>query len=213
MKGFFLGLVVAALGFGGYVVWKQRARPAAPAATPSADAGIGQRPGRDKKRRRRAAQLVRPSSGSSPIASGERGHGSPGTDPEPEPIKLAPADLRSVAQGDDLSRPDVLKLDMSTEGSGRELTQDEIDDTFRGRQDDVLACISRARPDEETYVPGRVTVKFRIQRAGTIRGVRVEAPAILMKGGLYPCIRGVLGSLRFSASSSSQILSYPFSLS
>jgi hypothetical protein len=58
-----------------------------------------------------------------------------------------------------------------------------------------------------------VTVKFRIQRAGTIRGVRVEAPAILMKGGLYPCIRGVLGSLRFSASSSSQILSYPFSLS
>ncbi len=213
MKGFFLGLVVAALGFGGYVVWKHRERPVVPAATPSADAGIGQKPGRERKRRRRAAQLVRPGSGSAPVASGDRAHGNPGPEPEPEPIKLGPSDLRLVAQGDDLSRPDVLKLDMATEGNGRELTQGEIDDTFRAKQDDVLTCISRARPDEETYVPGRVTVKFRIQRAGTIRGVRVEAPAILMKGGLYPCVRGVLGSLRFSASSSSQILSYPFSLS
>jgi hypothetical protein len=58
-----------------------------------------------------------------------------------------------------------------------------------------------------------VTIKFRIQRAGTVRGVRVEAPAILMKGGLYGCVRGVVGRLRFPSSGSSQIVSYPFSLS
>jgi hypothetical protein len=70
-----------------------------------------------------------------------------------------------------------------------------------------------ARPDQETYVPGRVTVKFRIQRAGSVRGVRVEAPAILQKGGLYGCIKKVVGQLRFPPSGGSQIVSYPFSLS
>ena len=64
----------------------------------------------------------------------------------------------------------------------------------------------RARPDEETYVPGRVTVKFRIQRTGNVRGVRVEAPAILQKGGLYGCIKGVVGGMRFPPSDGSQIV-------
>ena len=41
----------------------------------------------------------------------------------------------------------------------------------------------RARPDEETYVPGRVTVNSRIPRTGNVRGVRVEAPSILQKAG------------------------------
>ena len=57
-----------------------------------------------------------------------------------------------------------------------------------------------------------MTVKFRIQRTGNVRGVRVEAPAILQKGGLTGCIRGVVGGLRFPPSNGSQIVSYPFSL-
>jgi hypothetical protein len=56
-------------------------------------------------------------------------------------------------------------------------------------------------------------VKFRIQRAGTVRGVRVDAPAILQRGGLTGCIKGVLGGLRFPPSNGSQVVSYPFSLS
>jgi hypothetical protein len=133
--------------------------------------------------------------------------------PEPEPVKLSAADLRMVSQGDDLGRPDVLRLDMSKDDSGsHELTQDEIDARFRAKEDAVLSCIARARPDEETWVPGRVTVKFRIQRSGNVRGVRVEAPAILQKGGLYGCIKGVVGGIRFPPSNGSQVVSYPFSL-
>jgi hypothetical protein len=214
MKGFFLGLVVAALAFAGYVWWKQ-SQPVAHAPTiPTADAGVVAKGGRERKRRRRSAQWVHgPAAAGSPSDRGRSEGAAPQMDPEPEPIKLSAADLKPVAQGDDLSRPDVLKLDLSSDGAGHELTQDDIDDRFRARQDDILSCISRSRPDEETYVPGRVTVKFRVQRAGTIRGVRVEAPAILMKHGLFGCVKGVLGALRFPASSSSQILSYPFSLS
>ena len=145
--------------------------------------------------------------------------GSPRTAPpapvenEPEPVKLSPADLKLVSQGDDLSRPDVVHLGDATDDRGsRELNQDDIDQRFRAKEEAILDCIAHARPDEETYVPGRVTVKFRIQRTGNVRGVRVEAPAILQKGGLTGCIRGVVGGLRFPPSNGSQSVSYPFSL-
>jgi hypothetical protein len=130
---------------------------------------------------------------------------------EPEPVRLGAADLRMVSRGDDLSRPEVTRLDMSDDGA-RELSQDDIDKGFRAKEDAILACIAKARPDQETWVPGSVTVEFRIQRTGTVHGVRVEAPAILQKGGVYGCVKGVLGGLRFPASTGSQVVSYPFSL-
>jgi hypothetical protein len=131
---------------------------------------------------------------------------------EPEPIKLRPADLKMVWQGEDLSRPENMRLDFSKDAVGHELSQDEIDARFRSKEDAVLGCVARARPDEYTFVPGRVTVRFRILRTGAVKGVQVEAPVILHKGGLTGCIRGVVGGLRFPASNMSQVISYPFSL-
>jgi hypothetical protein len=129
---------------------------------------------------------------------------------EPAPIKLRAADLKMVWQGEDLSRPETMRLDLSSDG--HELTEDEIDTRFRAKEDAVLGCIARARPDEDTYVPGRVTVKFRILRTGAVKGVQIEAPVILHKGGLTGCIKGVMGGLRFPASNAGQVISYPFSL-
>jgi hypothetical protein len=131
---------------------------------------------------------------------------------EPEPVRLRAADLKIVWQGEDLSRSETTRLDFSNDAGGHELSQDEIDARFRAKEDAVLGCIARARPDEYTFVPGRVTVRFRIQRTGTVKGVQVEAPVILHKGGLTGCIKGVLGSLRFPASNTSQVVTYPFSL-
>jgi hypothetical protein len=131
---------------------------------------------------------------------------------DPPPVKLRAADLKIVWQGEDLSRPEAMRLDFSNDAGGHELSEDEIDARFRGKEDAVLACIARARPDEDTFVPGRVTVRFRIQRTGAVKGVQVEAPVILHKGGLTACIKGVVGALRFPASNMSQVISYPFSL-
>jgi hypothetical protein len=242
MKGFLMGLVVAALGFGGYTYWRQHAGPASRPSV-AADSGPPVKEAREKKRHRRrgAVRVARndtfvaaPPSGPPPTEaepadvfggspSPDQGPARPsgaGRRPQPEPapiedepprIKLSAADLKMVGQGDDLSRPDVVHLDLSDD-SGHELTQDEIDDRFRAKEDAILGCIARARPDDETWVPGRVTVKFRIQRTGGVRGVRVEAPAILMRGGLYGCIKGVVGGIRFPPSSGSQVITYPFSL-
>ena len=215
MKGFFLGLLVAALAVGGYVYWKQRMAPAP--VVSAADAGAPAKEAREKKKRRRrgAARLAR-AADQGVAAAGSASPSSPAYDPgppEPEPIKLGAADLKLVSQGDDLSRPDVIRMDLSDDSGSHELTQDAIDDRFRAREDGILGCIARARPDEETYVPGRVTVKFRIQRNGNVRGVRVEAPAILQKGGIYGCIKAVVGGIRFPPSNGSQVVSYPFALS
>jgi len=201
MKGFLLGLLVAGLGFGGYLVWQHRQVPVT-APTPQAGAGTANK--KIKKRARGAVRVARAA------PAGDLGGSS---EPEPEPVRLSAADLRPVAQGDDLSTPDVLHLDMSNDKELPELTQDQIDERFRGQEPAILDCIAHARPDPETYVPGRVTIKFRIQRAGTVRGVRVEAPAVLQRNGLFACIKGVVGRLHFPAAGTSQILSYPFTLS
>jgi hypothetical protein len=203
MKGFLLGLVVAALAFGGYLFWQHRQSQATAPALRPADPAAGQPSKKTKKRVRGATRVARGPSAESPARN----------EPEPEPVRLSAADLRSVAQGDDLSTPDVLRLDMSNEKELAELSQDQIDERFRAQESAILDCIAHARPDPETYVPGRVTIKFRIQRVGTVRGVRVEAPAVLQKNGLFTCIKGVVGRLHFPAAGTSQILSYPFSLS
>lgn len=201
MKGFILGLLVAALAVAGFLVWQKR--QATPAASPSAGPVASSAPAKKAKKRVRGATRVA-------RAAPENSFGA---EPDPEPVRLSAADLRNQAQGDDLSTPDVLRLDMSNDKELAELSQDQIDERFRAQEPAILECISRARPDPETYVPGRVTIKFRIQRAGTVRGVRVEGPAILQKNGLYGCIKGVVGRLRFPAAGTSQILSYPFTLS
>jgi hypothetical protein len=147
---------------------------------------------------------------SSPSAAASGGRRQPIA--EPEPIKLRPADLKIVWQGEDLSRAENQRLDFSKDAVGHELSQDEIDARFRSKEDAVLGCVARARPDEYTFVPGRVTVRFRIQATGAVKGVQVEAPVILHKGGLTGCVKGVVGGLRFPASNMSQVISYPFSL-
>jgi len=212
MKGFVLGLLVAGIGFAGYFYLKGYLRlPSRQVAV--ADAGAPVKEVKEKKKKRRRG-AVREARNESPGPAGPGHQASPPVaEAEPEPVKLSPSDLKLVSQGDDLSRPDVVHMGDATDDSGsHELSQDDIDAKFRAKEEAILGCISRARPDEETYVPGRVTVKFRIQRTGNVRGVRVEAPAIMQKGGIYSCIKGVVNGIRFPPSSSSQIVSYPFSL-
>ncbi|HEX7506166.1 MAG TPA: hypothetical protein VF550_05300 [Polyangia bacterium] len=204
MKGFLLGLLVAGLGIGGYFYWQHLQPKTSGPVLLAADAGAPTTTKKARKRSRGAMRVARGPAASDALGGGES---------EPEPVRLSASDLRLVAQGDDLSKPDVLRLDMSSDKELPELSQDQIDERFRGQESAILDCISRARPDPETYVPGRVTIKFRIQRVGTVRGVRVEGPAVLQKNGLFGCVKNVVGSIRFPSAGTSQIVSYPFTLS
>lgn len=201
MRGFLLGLIVASMGWvGAYYYFVLRLQPpvAAPQVAPLADTPAPKRARRVKRRGRAVATAQGPAQPAAPDIP-ER--------------KLTAAELRSMSKGDDLSKPDVLRLDMANGAAAEELSQDEIDDRFRARQDAILDCIDKARPDANTFVPGRVNIQFRIQRTGQIRGVRVEAPAILQQGGLYGCVKDVVLGLRYPASGGSQVVTYPFELS
>jgi hypothetical protein len=212
MKGFLLGLAVAAMGFGGYLYWtKQGGLDRAPDPRPGVTNGRPDEASAKKKKKkhgRGAARLARGGVSGAPPESVM-----PPPPVEPEPLRLSAADLRPVSQGDDLTRPDVIRMDLSKGETAAELSEEDIDGPFRAEEAAILDCISASRPDPETYVPGRVTVKFRIQQSGQVRGVRVEAPAILQKGGIYSCLRGVVGRLRCPPSGSSQVVTYPFTLS
>ncbi len=211
MKGFVLGVLVAGLAFGGYLFWNGRRQHETAAPTTVA---AGAAPAKKKARRPRAAVRIARSASSGPRPAGAPApEAEPQPRPEPEPMRLSAADLRTVGLGDNLSRPEVVRMDMAERAPAQDLSQDDIDERFRAEETAIVECIARARPDEETYVPGRVTVKFRIQRTGAVGGVRVEGPAILQKNGLFECTRNVIKRLRFPASGSSQIVEYPFALS
>jgi hypothetical protein len=123
---------------------------------------------------------------------------------------LRAADLRIASEGDNLNTPDVIEA--GEPGPAEELPQEALDGPVRARQDDLLACIERAKPTPETAVSGTVTVHFRVARGGTVRGVRVDAPAILLAGGLYRCLRPIVAGLRFPRSGQSVVAAYPFRL-
>src|SRR5262245_24920648 len=111
MKGFLLGLVVAGLGFAGYHYLKPYLHPAEK--TPAtADAGAPPKEAREKKKKRRRGAVSVARNEAAGQGAGP-GRPAPG-EADPEPIKLSPADLKPVSQGDDLSRPDVIHMGDAT---------------------------------------------------------------------------------------------------
>lgn len=182
MRNFVLGFLTASALAGLLYWWKTRPAPAETVVAFTPDGGAVV----DKRHRHRTSAA----------------NGAP---------TLHPGDLRPVTEGDDLSSPDVINMAESG-GSEGELSQDLVDERFHARQGDILGCIDKARPSPDAPVTGKVTIKFRIQRSGSVRGVRVEAPAILMKNGLYHCVRPIVAGLRFPSSGQSLVLTYPFQL-
>lgn len=129
--------------------------------------------------------------------------------PPPPPPPLRPEERKLVTAGDKLTGTEVINLAESG-GGDHELSQEELDAVFRPRQSRIISCIDDARGDAQ--LDSQVTVAFRVQRTGKVSGVKVEAPAYLMSHGLYACVRGVVQSMSFPASTKAQIVTYPFSL-
>jgi hypothetical protein len=153
-----------------------------------------------------------------PVAAAERSRGkrrrprpSAGA-PERESLRrVSAADLKPTSEGPSLRGTDRVDLTGDSDAAGRELSTEEIDAKVRSSDDKIVACIDRARKDFDLD-RGRVVVGFRIERSGAVEKVRVSAPALLLRNGLHECIRGVVRSLRFPATSRALVMSYPFEL-
>ena len=203
---FFAGLIVGLLGVAGYFGYERYLGPPCGArcgggtfcaeglclVTPAPTAGKTPRRRRRKGRGRRRASAA-------PAADA--------------PTRRAPtaAEVRAASEGPSLNSTDYVDL---TKGGSTGAALDEADITSKVRAIDpkVVACIDRARGDEVEFKAATVTLSFRIERSGSVSKVRVKAPALLMKQGLYRCVRDVVTALRFPASGRSTIMTYPYRL-
>jgi hypothetical protein len=121
-------------------------------------------------------------------------------------LQLKPGDEKMVVQGDVLGRPEHIDL---SQPDGVELSQDDIDKVFNPSNPRIISCITDAIGDYPLD-SGKVVVGLRIEKNGSVSRVRLDAPSLLVRQGLYKCIRSVVGAMRFPASGGSQVVTYDF---
>jgi hypothetical protein len=123
-------------------------------------------------------------------------------------------DLNVVTSGPSLRQTEVIRMDEDEDeddSAGNELEESEITSQISKLDRRIAACIVQSRGDV-ALDQGNVRVGLRVERDGTIQQVRVSAPALLMRGGLYTCIKPLLTGLRFRPSSRAMVMSYPYAL-
>jgi len=125
-------------------------------------------------------------------------------------IQLKPGDEKMIAQGDALGRSQ--RIDMTKDGDdGHELSDDETDRAFRAGEGAILRCITDAVGDAPLE-SGKIIVGARVESNGGVSKVRVEAPQLLQRNGLYHCVRGAVTALRFPASGGASVVTHDYEL-
>jgi hypothetical protein len=159
----------------------------------------------------RRAPAVAPTVAPAPAApdAGRPRHRRPGAARAPASDEVRPEDLQPASAGDALRADD--SIDMATGGEARALGQAEIDGTVAGRAEDIIRCIRDARG--AAPVAGRVVAGMVVDATGRVIKTRVEAPAYLIRHGLYDCARRPLGALRFPAAGRETVITVPFDVS
>ncbi len=126
---------------------------------------------------------------------------------EPEK-KLAPGDEKLGTAGDAVGRPE--RIDM-TGPDEKELAQDDIDRVWRSAEPALSRCITEALADWPLE-SGKIEVTYRIEKDGAVHKVRLLAPQLLLRNGVYACMRGKITALRFPRSGGASVVTFPFAL-
>jgi hypothetical protein len=127
---------------------------------------------------------------------------------EPEK-KLQPGDEKIITSGDALGRPQ--HLDLSKGGDEKELDQSQIDQVWSSVEPKLSRCITEAVGDWPLE-SGKIEVSYRIEADGSVHKVRLVAPQLLMRNGLYACMREKILGLHFPRAGSSSVVTFPFQL-
>ncbi len=159
-------------------------------------------------------------SGSAKRPTARKREPSPSRPGDDNPVVLSADDTRILAEGDVL-RPRPRSLDLGDPGwnpgseerqgpEGRDLTQAEIDRTLESQGGSIMECIEEARGRAE--LSSRVRLGFVVGAGGSVSQARVEAPAYLMRRGLYRCARAALRALRFEPTGKDNVVTVSFDL-
>jgi hypothetical protein len=99
-------------------------------------------------------------------------------------------------------------VDLANAEETRNLTQSGIDGAIASRGEELVGCVVQARGAAE--LSGRVMFGVVVTPSGGVSQARVEAPAYLLRNGLYRCARPKLLSLRFPAVGKDTVIRVPF---
>jgi len=132
-----------------------------------------------------------------------------GTEPAEPEKKLLPGDERPGTSGDALGRPE--HIDMSQGGDDKELAQADIDRVWASAEPALSRCITEAVADWPLE-SGKIEVGYRIEKDGSVKKVRLTAPQLLIRNGLYACMRGKITALHFPRSGGASVVTFPFAL-
>jgi hypothetical protein len=145
-----------------------------------------------------------------PIAPGKVKRGRRRGDGAPQ---LQPGDTRIASEGDDVKRAAV-KLDLTGDDDGlpHELEQEQLDEVFNRRRDDLAQCVVQAVGDAPLEAGAKATVSFRVEPGGEVKRVRVEAPQLMLRNHLLGCMRPLVVGMRFPRAGGATVASYPFEL-
>ena len=131
------------------------------------------------------------------------------TSAEPEK-KLAPGDDKTTTTGDALGRPEHIDMTQGG-GDGKELSQNDIDRVWASAEPTLSRCITEALGDWPLE-SGKLEVSYRIEKDGTVKKVRLAAPQLLVRQGLYGCMRTKIASLKFPQSGGASVVTFPFQI-
>lgn len=129
-------------------------------------------------------------------------------EPAAPEVQLKPGDEKMVASGDALGKSE--RIDFA-QPDAKELSQDQIDDTFARLSPGIERCIATAVGDAPLE-RARIVVGVRIEGSGQVSKVRTEAPSILQQHGLHACIKSALRAHPFPPSGGGSVVTYPFEL-
>jgi hypothetical protein len=98
-----------------------------------------------------------------------------------------------------------------TKPDEKELDQSEIDRVWASAEPKLSHCITEAVADWPLE-GGKIEISYRIERDGGVHKVRLVAPSLLLKNGLYACMREKVVALRFPRSGGASVVTFPFQL-
>jgi hypothetical protein len=77
----------------------------------------------------------------------------------------------------------------------------------------IRRCIMIAQADRDTPVRGRMSIGMRIRPTGEVGAVKVSPPGPLAQSDLGPCVRSVVGRIRFPRfDGRDMVVTYPVTL-
>lgn len=102
------------------------------------------------------------------------------------------------------------KIDMNAPGDARSLETSEINSTVSSQTGGVRACVEQGAAN--TDLRATITFKIVVEGNGKVTRSQIQAPRYLFEKGLLGCAQRALGQMKFPATGTPTLVTFPVNL-